>query len=94
MIDYTWQNPYFVVESTQGNFTFLPHPERARHAGERRRFSFEITADARGFTPLQHFFQLELTASEQVLYNFRLQNTYKVGELYLFPEDEPLEKNE
>jgi len=94
MIDYTWQNPYYVVESTQGNFTFLPHPEKAEYEGEVRSFSFEISARAKGFTSLQHFFQVELTASDYVLYNFRLQNTFKTGELYLFPESEPLEKNE
>jgi competence protein ComFB len=94
MIDYTWQNPYYVVESTRGNFTFLPHPEKAEHFGEVRRFSFEISVRARGFTPLQHFFQMELTASGTPLYNFQLQNTFKSEALYLFPEDEPMERNE
>jgi competence protein ComFB len=94
MIDSTWQNPYYVVESTQGNFTFLPHPEKADYVGERRRFPFEINVTARGYSPLQHFFQLELTASDEVLYNFRLQNTLKTDALYLFPENEPLERNE
>lgn len=94
MIDQTWQNPYYVVESTRGNFTFLPHPERADEVGQQRRFSFEINVTSRGYTPLQHFFQLDLSAEAEVLHNFRLQNTYKTGELYLFPENEPLERNE
>jgi hypothetical protein len=29
-----------------------------------------------------------------VLHNFSAQNTYKIGELYLFPEDVPMEQNE
>lgn len=94
MIDPTWQNPYFVVESTRGHFTFLPHPEKAEKTGEQKSFSFEVYIDVEGFSPLQHFFEMNITAQNEVLHNFSVQNTYKIGELYLFPEDVPMEQNE
>lgn len=94
MIDYTWQNPYFIVESTRGHFTFLPHPEKAGETGELQVFSFEVCIETEGFTPLQHFFELKVTAEGEVRHNFSAQHTYKIGELYLFPEDVPMERNE
>lgn len=94
MIDYTWQNPHLIVESIRGNFTFLPRPVKAEKEGERRTFSFEISVDAEGFTPLQHFFEIETTSIGEVNKCFNIKNTFKTGELYLFPEDEPIEKNE
>jgi len=94
MIDYTWQNPYFIVESTRGHFTFLPQPEKAEKVGEEKGFSFEVRVDADGFTPLQHFFEIKVIAQNEVRHNFSAQHTYKIGELYLFPEDVPMEQNE
>jgi competence protein ComFB len=94
MIDYTWQNPYFIVESTRGHFTFLPRPERAEETGDLQAFSFEVCIETEGFTPLQHFFELKVTAEGEVRHNFSAQHTYKIGELYLFPEDVPMERNE
>lgn len=94
MIDYTWQNPYFIVESTRGHFTFLPHPEKAEKVGEEKIFSFEVCINAEGFSPLQHFFEIKVTAQNEVRHNFSAQHTYKIGELYLFPENVPMEQNE
>ncbi|MFP4179757.1 MAG: late competence development ComFB family protein [Spirochaetaceae bacterium] len=94
MIDYTWQNPYYVVDSIQGNFTFFPRPIKAEKAGEQRNFNFEICIDADGFSPLRHYFELEVASSNTVNYTFNVHNTFRVGELYLFPEDEPMEKIE
>ena len=94
MIDYTWQNPYLVVESIQGNFTFLPRPVKAKEVGEKRVFSFELSIDEAGFSLLQHYFEIELSAENEICRSFNIHHTYKTGELYLFPEDEPLEKNE
>jgi competence protein ComFB len=94
MIDYTWQNPYLVVESIRGNFTFLPRPIQAENMEESRHFPFELCLDADGFSPLQHFFELDLTAENELRHSFHAQHTLRCGELYLFPEDEPMEKNE
>jgi competence protein ComFB len=94
MIDYTWQNPYFVVESTRGNFTFLPRPVRAEKAAEKRDFPFEVRVEADGYTSIQHHIELSLNAEAEVKQNFSMHHTHKIGELYLFPEDQPMEINE
>ena len=94
MIDYTWQNPYFVVESIRGNFTFLPRPVQAGRAGETESFNFEICVEAEGYSPLNHYFEIKLTSENEVKNSFNINNTFKTGELYLFPEDEPMEMNE
>lgn len=92
MIDYTWQNPYFVVESIRGNFTFFPRPIKADKTGEKRSFNFELSVEAEGFSPLNHYFEVDMVSSSELIHSFTMQHTYKTGELYLFPEDEPIEK--
>src|SRR6056297_1584244 len=94
MIDYTWQNPYFVVESTRGNFTFLPRPIKAEKEGEPGDFSFEVRIEPEGFTPIYHYIELSLNAEGEMKQKFSMHHTHKTGELYLFPEDQPMEINE
>lgn len=94
MIDNTWFNPYYIVESTRGNFTFLPMPIPAEKEGDTRSFSLEVNTEAEGFSPLSHHFEVSITARNEVLHNFSMHNTYKIGELYLFPKDQPMEINE
>lgn len=94
MIDYTWQNPYYLVESTRGNFTFLPRPLPAKKEGETREFSLEIRVQAESYTSLRHFVELRLEAQQEVHESFSIENIIQIGELYLFPESQPMEINE
>ena len=94
MIDYTWQNPQLIVESIQGNFSFLPRPVKAEKAGDTRIFPFELSIEEEGFTPLQHYFEIEVESRNEICRSFNIHHTHKTGELYLFAEDEPIEKNE
>jgi len=94
MINNTWSNPYFIVESTRGNFTFLPFPLKASAPGDRKTISLEVRIEAEGFSLISHHFELELTAAGEVLRSFAMQNTFKLGEIFLFPEDQPMEINE
>lgn len=94
MIDNTWFNPYLIVESTRGNFTFLPMPIAADREGDVKTFSLEVSIHAEGFSPFNHHFEVELTAQKEIVQSFSMQNTHKIGELYLFPEGQPMEINE
>lgn len=94
MIDYTWQNPYLLVEGTRGNFTFLPRPVSARKKGETLNVSFEIRVEAENYTTLRHFFELHLEAQQEVNGSFSMDKILKIGDLFLFPESQPMEINE
>jgi competence protein ComFB len=86
MIDRSWPNPYFVVRSTRGSFSFWPKPVKAIRKGERRDFCLEIIADSEGFQTTRHFIELQLTAVEEYCTTFSMERSHKVENLYLFGE--------
>jgi competence protein ComFB len=94
MINYTWQNPYYLVEGTRGNFTFLPRPIPAKKEGDTKKVSLEIRVEAERYTSLRHFIELHLEAQHEVHKCFSMENIIQIGELYLFPESQPMEINE
>ena len=88
MIDSTWSNPYYVVESIQGGFTFLPRPVKADQLGQKKEFAFEVRVDEADYEPINHFFTLEAESSDTLLDTFCMDRTYKTQDLYLFKPGE------
>lgn len=86
MIDDTWENPYLIVRSTRGSFSFMPEPLRAETLNEKKNFSLELRINREGFEPLNHFFNIELTSEKELKANYNIDWTYKTETLYLFPE--------
>ncbi|HAE21876.1 MAG TPA: competence protein ComFB [Spirochaetaceae bacterium] len=85
MIDANWQNPYPMVKNTAGTFIFWPAPVAAVSGGEKKRFSFTITASLGGFDALSHFLELELPADAEAVRSFSLAKVHKLPDLYVFP---------
>lgn len=94
MIDRSWPNPYFVVRSTRGSFSFWPKPVKAGRKGEKRTFSLEIHAEKEGCQPIRHFLELQLTAEEEYRTSFSMEGSLKTGNLHLFPMASEREQRE
>ncbi len=87
MIDFTWQNPFSIVKSTNGSFTFMPAPVAADEENEERTFHFEIRIEDKNFEHINHFFQLKLKSEKNVITTFSIERTYKLDSIYLFTKD-------
>ena len=91
MKDGNWQNPYTIVDKTEGTFTFWPRQVTADTAGARKIFEFSFRVEAPGFEPLNHHFQIPVTSETAVVSSYSMDRTFKMPDLYLFPpgdEDE------
>jgi len=87
MIDNTWQNPFNIVKSTNGSYTFMPAPVAADEENEERTFHFEIRIEDSNFEPVNHFFELNLKSEKNIITTFSIGRTYKIESLYLFTKE-------
>jgi competence protein ComFB len=86
MRDANWQNPYRFVKDTEGTFTFWPHPVAAETAGEQMVFEFAVRIETEGFETLNHIFEVPVVSEDAVEIPFSMERTFKLQDLYLFPE--------
>jgi len=84
MIDNTWQNPFTIVKSTKGSYTFMPAPIAADQENEERIFHFELRIENEEYETINHFFELNLKSEKNMISTFSMDRTYKIGGLYLF----------
>ena len=87
MIDNTWQNPFTIVKSTKGSYSFMPAPVAADEEGEERIFHFELRIEDSTYDPINHFFELKLKSEGNMVTTFSIDRTSKIEELYLFTKD-------
>ena len=87
MIDNTWQNPFTVVRSTKGCYSFMPAPVAADEDNEERVFHFELRIDDSAYDPISHFFELKLKSEKNIVTTFSIDRTLKIEGLYLFTKD-------
>jgi competence protein ComFB len=87
MIDNTWQNPFTIVKSTKGNYTFMPAPVASNNENEERNFQFEIRIENTDFEVINHFFEIHLISEKSVITTFSMGRTHKLENLYLFTKD-------
>ena len=87
MIDNTWQNPFTVVKSTKGSYTFMPTPIAADEENEERTFHFELRIENKDYETINHFFELTLKSEKNMVNTFSMDRTHKMGGIYLFPKE-------
>jgi len=92
MKDGNWQNPYRIVPSTEGAFSFWPAAVKAAALDEPRVFEFTLRVVAPELETLNHFFKVPVTSEIQATGSFSLKRTFKLSYLYMFPPGEA-EKN-
>ncbi len=87
MIDNTWQNPFTIVKSTKGSYSFMPAPVAADEENEERTFKFELKIEDSNHDPINHFFEIKLKSEENIVTTFSIGRTCKIEGLYLFKKD-------
>jgi competence protein ComFB len=93
MKDQNWQNPYKLVSNTAGTFTFWPSPIKSKFPDQRKEFEYSVRVTSPGFDELNHFFKIPMISEFQVVGSFAMNRTFKLPDLYLFPESDEDEQD-
>jgi len=80
-----WQNPFTMVSSTPGAFSFWPAPIPAESPDETKEFNFSLRVTSPDFEPLNHFFSISVVSMFHNQHSFALNRTFRLPDLYLFP---------
>jgi len=80
-----WQNPYTMVPSTPGAFSFWPAPVIADIPDINQVFKFQIKVNSPDYEPLNHFFNITSISKFHNPHSYTLNRTFKLPDLYIFP---------
>ncbi|WP_461248240.1 late competence development ComFB family protein [Treponema sp. R6D11] len=83
-----WQNPYTMVPSTPGAFSFWPAPIPADIPDITKEFKFALKVSSPDYEPLNHFFNITSISKFHNPQSYALNRTFKLPDLYLFPPGE------
>jgi len=82
-----WQNPFMMVPSTPGSYSFWPAPITASLPDTDKDFQFTIRVKSPDYEPLNHFFYIKSTSKFHNPQSYALNRTFKLPDLYLFPPE-------
>jgi competence protein ComFB len=83
-----WQNPFDMVSSTPGAFSFWPAPVIADVPEIEKVFKYSLKVDSPDFEPFSHFFNITAVSKYHTPHSYTMNRTYKLPDLYLFPPGE------
>jgi competence protein ComFB len=83
-----WQNPFAMVASTPGAYSFWPAPIIAEIPDISKEFHFSLRVQSPDYEPLNHFFNLSAISKFHTAHSYTLNRTYKLPDLYIFPPDD------
>jgi len=83
-----WQNPFLMVASTPGAFSFWPAPITADIPDTSKEFKFSIKVNSPDYEPLSHFFNISAVSKFHNPRSYALNRTFKLPDLYIFPPGE------
>jgi competence protein ComFB len=83
-----WQNPFSMIPSTPGVFSFWPAPIVAEIPEAAKEFKFALKISSPDYEPLNHFFFISSTSRFHNPQSYALNRTFKLPDLYLFPPGE------
>jgi competence protein ComFB len=83
-----WQNPYTMVPSTPGAYSFWPAPVIADTPDINKEFVFTIRVNSPDYETLSHFFNITAISKFHTPHSYALNRTFKLPDLYLFPPGE------
>jgi competence protein ComFB len=83
-----WQNPYTMVASTPGAYSFWPAPVAAETADTERSFKFTLKVHSPDYEILNHFFSITSVSKFHAPNSYALNRTFKLPDLYIFPPSE------
>jgi len=88
-----WQNPYTMVSSTPGAFSFWPAPVPADNTDISKEFTYSLRVNSPDYETLVHFFNISSISKFHTPHSYTLNRTFKLPDLYIFPPGEA-EQNE
>jgi competence protein ComFB len=83
-----WQNPFRMISSTPGAFSFWPEPIEADIPDINKEFNFTLKVHSPDYEPLNHFFKITSISKFHNPHSYALNRTFKLPDLYLFPPGE------
>jgi competence protein ComFB len=83
-----WQNPYTLVRSTPGTYSFWPTPVISPSEDVTHEFSYSIKISSPDYEVLNHFFTITCVSKFHAPNSYALNRTYILPDLYLFPPGE------
>ena len=83
-----WQNPYTIVPSTPGVFSFWPAPLVATTVDISKDLRFTIKVSSPNYEVLNHHFEITLISRNLGLHSQTLNRSFVLPDLYLFPPGE------
>jgi len=83
-----WQNPYTMIPSTPGAYSFWPEPVIADSPEVTKDFKFSLRVTSPYYETLSHFFNVSSTSKFHNPHSYALNRTFKLPDLYLFPPGE------
>ena len=84
MVDKTWSNPYSMVPSTKGVYSFWVKSLPAKESGERAYFNFSIEIEAEGYSESVYHFEVPIMSEEKVRQTLDSTYTLKIKDLVIF----------
>jgi len=83
-----WQNPYTIVPSTPGVYSFWPAPLITTEADISKDIKFAIKVNSPNYEVLNHHFDITLISRNIDPQSQTLNRSFKLPDLYLFPPGE------
>ena len=80
-----WQNPYTMVASTPGVYSFWPAQIIAENPDVTTDFKFSLKITSPDYEQMTHFFNISSTSKFHTSQSYALNRTYKLPDLYIFP---------
>lgn len=84
MVDKTWSNPYHLVRSTNGVYSFWVKSVPAKKSGERQYFKFSIEIKAAGYSENVYHFEVPIMSEDSIRQTLDSTYTLKIKDLVLF----------
>ena len=84
MVDKTWSNPYYLVPSTKGVYSFWVKSIPAKESGERAYFNLSIEIEAEGYAESVYHFEVPIMSEDRVRQTLDSTYTLKIKDLVIF----------
>lgn len=84
MVDKTWSNPFHLVPSTKGVYSFWVKSLPAKESGEREYFNFSIEIEADGYSECVYHFEVPIMSEDSVRQTLDSTYTLKIKDLVIF----------
>ena len=84
MLNSQWSNPYIISESTNGYYTFFPHPIKdSGTESSKQTFEFLLKFDHPKIEAKEKFFSIEVESEKRIYASFRKGYVHKLDDIYI-----------